>query len=300
VNKKWSSLTAGEKKAQARYMEIYAGMVDNLDHNIGLLIQHLKDIGEYDNTFIMFQSDNGAEGWPIDSGADPKTTDEANATAGVYETLGTDNGLVSARRLQYGLRWAEVSATPLSQNKGLLGEGGVSVPAIIHLPGQVGQQPTYREFTHVTDNTATFLAVAGVTPPSTPAPALIDTTTGVDKNKGKVVYDNRYVYPVTGKSLLPVLQNLASGPVHTDAFGDESYGRAYIYSADGAWKARWSEPPIGPADGHWELFNIASDRSEVSDVSASNASFLSQLVTQWQTYMTNVGGVEPLRPIGYY
>ncbi|MDI9654511.1 sulfatase-like hydrolase/transferase, partial [Burkholderia cenocepacia] len=55
-------LSPAERKAQARYMEIYAGMVENLDYNIGLLIQHLKDIGEYDNTFIMFQSDNGAEG----------------------------------------------------------------------------------------------------------------------------------------------------------------------------------------------------------------------------------------------
>ena len=66
VNKKWDSLSDLEKKAQARYMEIYAGMVSNLDHNIGLLIQHLKDIGEYDSTFILFHSDNGAEGWPID------------------------------------------------------------------------------------------------------------------------------------------------------------------------------------------------------------------------------------------
>ncbi|MFX8094680.1 hypothetical protein ABTK72_20635, partial [Acinetobacter baumannii] len=84
----------------------------------GLLIQHLKDIGEYDNTFIMFQSDNGAEGWPIDSGADPKATDEANATDPVYSKLGSDNGLSAAQRLQYGLRWAEVSATPFNLVKG--------------------------------------------------------------------------------------------------------------------------------------------------------------------------------------
>src|ERR1700753_2285206 len=104
-------------------------MVSNLDHNIGLLIQHLKDIGAYDDTFIFFQSDNGAEGWPIDSGADPKATDEANAAPGKYETLGADNGQQAAQRLQYGFRWAEVSATPLSQVKGFSGEGGVSVPA---------------------------------------------------------------------------------------------------------------------------------------------------------------------------
>jgi arylsulfatase len=300
VNKKWESLSDTEKKAQARYMEIYAGMVANLDYNIGLLIQHLKDIGEYDNTFIMFQSDNGAEGWPIDSGADPKATDEANAAAGVYETLGTDNGKASAQRLQYGLRWAEVSATPLSQVKGSLGEGGVTVPAIVHLPGQKGQLPTLHDFTHVTDNTATFLDVAGVTLPTEAAPPLIDSTTGVDKNKGKVVYGNRYVYPVTGKSLLAVLKGTASGPVHTQAFGDESYGRAYIFSADGKWKARWTEPPLGPADGHWELFAITNDRSETADLSGQYPDVLSGLYQQWQSYLGNVGGVEPLRPQGFY
>ena len=103
INKGWSSLTDLEKKAQARYMEIYAGMVSNLDYHVGRLIQHLQDIGEYDDTFILFHSDNGADGWPISPG-DPKATDEGNAAAGVYETLGSDNGLVNAKRcrIHYG------------------------------------------------------------------------------------------------------------------------------------------------------------------------------------------------------
>lgn len=300
VNKKWASLTDLEKKSQARYMEIYAAMVSNLDWNIGLLIQHLKDIGAYDDTFIMFQSDNGAEGWPIDSGADPKTTDEANAQAAVFATLGKDNGLQNAKRLQYGLRWGEVSATPFAQTKGSFGEGGYSVPAFVHEPGQVGTQPAYRGFTHVTDNTATFLDLAGVTLPTTPAPADIDPVSGVDKNKNKVVYKTRKVFPVTGKSLLPVLAGSTSS-VHTTPFGEESYGRALIFSADGHWKARWTEPAQGgPADGHWELFDILQDRGETNDVSAQNPSVLSALFGNWQTYMTSVGGVEPLRPRGYY
>ncbi len=299
VNKNWTSLSALEQKAQARYMEIYAGMVSNLDYNVGLLIQHLKDIGEYDDTFIMFQSDNGAEGWPIDSGADPKATDESYASAAIYPTLGTDNGTQNARRLQYGLRWAEVSATPLAQEKGSLGEGGVSVPAFVHLPGQTGSADPYRGFTHVTDNPATFLALAGVTPPNTPAPPNVDATTGIDSNKGKVTYKGRNVYPVTGVSLLSAL-NGSSAATHTAPFGDESYGRAYIYSADGTWKARWTEPPFGPLDGHWELFSILEDRGETNDVSAQNPDVLAALFGQWQTYMTSVGGVEPLRPKGYY
>lgn len=300
VDKAWSSLSADERKSQARYMEIYAGMVENLDYNIGLLIQHLKDIGEYDNTFIMFQSDNGAEGWPIDSGADPTATDTANAQEPTYSALGTDNGKQSAQRLQYGLRWAEVSAAPFRYTKGYSAEGGVSVPTIAHLPGQTTQAATLRVFTHVTDDTATFLDVAGVTPPSTPAPALVSALTGVDQNKGKVVYNNRYVYPVTGKSLLPLLDGTSTGEVHTAAFGDEAYGRAYLRSADGRWKALWTEPPLGPVDGHWQLYDLASDRGEVNDVSTQNPTVIQQLIQQWNDYMTNVGGVEPLQPHGYY
>jgi arylsulfatase A-like enzyme len=299
VNKAWSSLSDAEKKAQARYMEIYAGMVSNLDHNIGLLVQHLKEAGLYEDTFIMFQSDNGAEGWPIDSGADPKQTDEANAAPGVYETLGTDNGKQAAPRQQYGLRWAEVSAAPYAQVKGQFGEGGVGVPAIVHLPGQSEQGATLRSFTHVTDNTATFLALADITPPSTPAAPAVDPASSVDKNKGKVDFKGRAVFPVTGKSILPALAGKAA-QVHTEPFGDESYGRAYMLSADGQWKARWTEPPLGPLDGHWELFSMLLDRGETRDVSAQYPAIVQQLVEQWNGYMTSVGGVEPLRPKGFY
>jgi arylsulfatase A-like enzyme len=300
VNKKWDSLSDLEKKAQARYMEIYAGMVSNLDHNIGLLIQHLKDIGEYDSTFILFHSDNGAEGWPIDSGANPKATDEAYASPGTYETLGTDNGQQAARRLQYGLRWAEVSATPFAQLKGAAGEGSVSVPAIVHLPGQRRALSPFWGLTHVTDDTATFLAIAGIEAPREPAPQDLDPATGVDRNRGKVLYNGRAVYPIRGRSLLPVLHSFYSLPVRHELLADEAYGRAYVYSADDQWKARWTEPPFGPLDGHWELFHIAYDRGETRDLSAQYPWFTQFLHQSWQQYLTDVGGVEPLRPRGYY
>lgn len=295
VVKKWDSLTPLEKKAQARYMEIYAGMVDNLDHNIGQLIQHLKDIGEYDNTFIMFQSDNGAEGWPVDGGADPKATDEANAQPAAYAKLGTDQ----LQRLQYGLRWAEVSATPFRNVKGSSNEGGVSTPLIVKLPGQQAQLPKLDAFSFVTDNTATFLALAGVNPPQRPAPADIDPATQRDRNKGKVVYRDRAVYPVTGQSLLPLLRD-AKAPARDVPFADESYGRGYVFSTDGRWKAVWIEPPQGPVDGHWQLFDLRTDRAENHDVSQAHPDVVTRLVRQWHDYMARVGGVEPLRPAGFY
>ncbi|MEW7851243.1 arylsulfatase [Massilia aurea] len=300
VDKRWESLSPLEKKTQIRYMEIYAGMVDNLDHNIGRLVQHLKAIGEYDNTFILFQSDNGAEGWPVDGGADPKATDEANAAPDVYAKLGTDQ----VKRIQYGLRWAEVSAAPLRNVKSMPHEGGVSTPLIAKLPGQsqsvVGSaRPVLREFTHVTDNAATFLALAGVTPPQQKAPADIDPATGIDRNANKVLYQGRAVFPISGTSLLPLLNGAALAPRGLPAAG-EAYGRGYVFSADGRWKAVFVEPPHGPKDGHWQLYDIRLDRAENHDVAARHPEVVAQLVKRWQDYMARVGGVNPLRPASFY
>jgi arylsulfatase len=58
----WDSLTAEEKRLSSRAMETYAGMVDTIDVNVGKVIDYLKRTGEYDNTMIVFMSDNGAEG----------------------------------------------------------------------------------------------------------------------------------------------------------------------------------------------------------------------------------------------
>jgi arylsulfatase len=58
----WEELTPEEKKLSSRAMEAYAGMVDSIDVNVGRVVDYLKKTGEYDNTMIVFMSDNGAEG----------------------------------------------------------------------------------------------------------------------------------------------------------------------------------------------------------------------------------------------
>jgi arylsulfatase A-like enzyme len=300
VDKKWQSLSARERKSQARYMEIYAGMLSNLDHNVGLLIQYLKDIGEYDRTFIMFLSDNGPEALPNGLGANPKFIDEAYAAAGVFETLGTDNGEAKAEPLVvYGMRWAEVSATPFAQTKQCTGEGGTSVPAIVRMPGQTGSLSPMRVFTHATDVAPTLLALAGATPPSEPASVKRDAGSGPTQEM--VVYKGRTVFPITGQSFLPVLRGEGTNITRKEAqFGEEIYGRASIYSQDLQWKARFTEPPLGPLDGHWELFDLENDRAETTDLSAKYPDVLNSLKDQWRSYMTRVGGVEPSKPNGYY
>lgn len=58
----WHELTPEERKLSSRAMEAYAGMVDSIDENVGKVVDYLKANGEYDNTLVVFMSDNGAEG----------------------------------------------------------------------------------------------------------------------------------------------------------------------------------------------------------------------------------------------
>ncbi|HTZ70594.1 MAG TPA: hypothetical protein VMB71_08090, partial [Acetobacteraceae bacterium] len=114
-----------------------------------------------------------------------------------------------------------------------------------------------------------------------------------------VAPDGRYVYIISGKSFYQELLNQSTGPLHAgDPQGDEAYGRAYV--TDGDWKLLWTEPPLGPVDGHWQLYNITADRGETNDISTSYPAAVETMISEWQTYMLNNGGVEPLRPLGYY
>jgi arylsulfatase len=89
-------------------------------------------------------------------------------------------------------------------------------------------------------------------------------------------------------------------PIWREPFGEELYGRAASYSPDGQWKARFTEPPFGPADGHWELFHISKDIGETTDLSAEHPEIVAELVASWEDYMARVGAVEPIEALGYY
>ncbi|MET0285711.1 MAG: arylsulfatase [Polyangiales bacterium] len=257
-NPGWEDLSAEEKRFEARRMEIYAAMVENLDHNIGRLIEYLERTGQLDNTFIFFQSDNGAEG----GGSFPYT--ETNDDS--YENLGRRYSNVS-----YGKRWAEVSATPFRLWKAYSTEGGVVVPAIAHLPKQKLPRLSFHGLTHVSDLAPTFLELAGAKDPGTS-------------------YKGRSVNPITGKSILPRLESRA-WTVHPEGtvLADELFGRRYVRRDQ--WKLVWIEPPYGT--GAWALYDLANDRAESKDVSAQFPEVASELRAEWDAYVTRVGVVLP-------
>ena len=251
----WNGLTAQQKAVEARKMEVYAAMVDNMDRNIGRLIQHLKDIGQYDNTMIVFASDNGAEGGP---NAFP---DNAN----------TDNSLGNIGRprsnVTYGERWAEVSATPFRLWKGFMAEGGVSAPMVVRLPRQARGDAPLGDLTHVTDLLPTFLEVAGI------------------ENPGST-YAGRSVSPITGVSLLPRLEGHLGGAPHAgQVVADELFTGRYVIRDQ--WKLVSVEAPFGT--NGWSLYDMSADRGETNDLSASRADITAQLTDAYNVYAGRVG-----------
>lgn len=255
---KWNSLSPEQKATEARKMEVYAAMVDNMDRNIGRVIQYLKDTGRYDNTLIVFTSDNGAEGSPSQFVNNPNTD---NSLANIGRPLSN---------VAYGERWAEVSATPFRLWKGMATEGGVTAPLVVRLPGQSVSKPQLSDLTHVSDLLPTFLEAAGIANPGT-------------------TYAGRTVHPITGVSLLARLQDRTTTATRgaNDALVDELFTGRYVIRDN--WKLVSVQAPFG--DNSWQLFNLATDRSESHNVIDAHPTLAAQLMAEYDAYVARTGVV---------
>ncbi|KAF5543547.1 Arylsulfatase [Fusarium phyllophilum] len=125
----WDQLDDQTRAASARAMEVYAGMVDRMDWNIGRVIEYLKDKKEYDNTVILFMSDNGAEGASYEAFPLVGTTimDHVHKYYdNSLESIGRRNSFV-----WYGSRWAQAATAPSRLYKMFSTEGGCRVPLVV-------------------------------------------------------------------------------------------------------------------------------------------------------------------------
>ncbi len=253
----WDSLDNYEKRIQSRKMEIYAGMVENLDFHIGRLIHHLKEIGEYDNTMIVFMSDNGAavlELNDVPEGVEP------------LDYMGTPNSFVA-----YGPQWAHASSAINYLYKGYIAEGGIRSPMIIKMPYQLEGNGIHSLFTSVMDLAPSFLELAGINYP--------------------VEYQGNKISPLQGESIIPYLTNKSSTIHHEDyVMGWELFGRYAIRK--GNWKITWIEPPFGK--GEFQLFNLKDDPGETSNLSEEYPDKFDEMVDHWEEYVYQ-NGVIPLQ-----
>lgn len=268
----WDSLNATQQELEAKKMEIFAAMLDSLDNNVGRVITHLKENGDYDNTIIVVFADNGAESTDPTKKALHSTGDvDYEAWLESYydnslENLGNGNSFIGI-----GLGWAQVGNTPLLREKGFQTEGGTRVPMIVKLAGE-NQESTSNAFSRVADVAATVLDYAQVQHP------------GID-------YNDQKIHPMDGKSLKPILEgNDQTIYADDEPVGAEFVGNSVLYKGD--WKASRHLPPMG--DGNWKLYNLSEDIAEQNDLSDEYPEILDQMIKDYDDYAIKVGVVPPI------
>lgn len=263
----WQNLSEQEQQFSARTMEVYAAMVDRMDQNIGRVIQHLKQSDQYDNTIIIFLSDNGAEGAQLE--ALPVFGPDISTVISKYYDNQLDNIGKGNSYVWYGEHWAQAATAPSRLYKAHTSEGGIRTPAFIkHKEFQ--RQGISHEFLTVMDLLPTLLDTLNVQHP------------------GKQ-YKGRELVPLRGKSILPYLQ-IQQDHIHSQdhVTGWELFGQKALRKGD--WKALFIPAPNGP--NKWQLYNLVEDVGETDDLAERYPEKLKELVKDWKVYVHENGVVE--------
>ena len=141
ASKAWDDLSEEQQDAEDLKMAVYAAMIDRVDQNLGRLFAKVKELGEWDNTLIMFLTDNGA------------CSEQPNTTPDI-----PPGSVESYRTVSVG--WANASNTPYRKFKSTDYEGGIRTPFIAHWPGVIKPGMT-NQVGHIIDVSATFRDITG-------------------------------------------------------------------------------------------------------------------------------------------
>ena len=265
----WASFSAAEQREFAQKMAVYAGMLDNADQHVGRLREHLKSIGELDNTVFVLMSDNGA---------DFTDTSRINLPFRAWYAMnypaGSDKLGGHGSYVHYGPYWAEVSNTPLALIKGSPGEGGMRVPFILSLPTSlkngIQDGAIVDGFAYATDVLPTLLDLAGIALPG-------------------AGYKGKPLHRPTGHSLLPYLRGEAKA-VHAadEALGFESLGAQALFKGDHKIMRMGA-----PFDGQWRLYDLKADPTESTDLSAQKPELLKAMLADVEAYNRANGVILP-------
>jgi arylsulfatase A-like enzyme len=254
----WDTTEIENRRLYAHHMQAYAGMMDNADQNIGKLYEFLRDIGELDNTLIVFTSDNGGTGLGTEhgminnkrrnSGLPPNSPDIENKQ--IHKLGGPQSHSL------YPTAWGEVSNTPFPSFKTYTGGGGRRVSFIISYPRKIKTQGDIQnQFMHVTDLMPTILNLAEI-------PQL-------KKLHG---YQTR---KIDGLNFSEVFISNSKSP-RTEQYYECWSNRAYFKEG---WLARSLQKRGTPIDfNNWTLHHLEKDFTESTDLSDQHPERLSQLV----------------------
>lgn len=271
----WAAVA--DKEREIRCMETYAAMIDRMDRGIGRVIDQLKSTGQLDNTLILFLQDNGACAEPMgrtspkpamaraDSPSLPPLAPTAFQIAGGMPKQTRDGYPVRQGRgvmpgpadtyIAYGEGWANVSNTPFREYKHWVHEGGISTPLVVNWPAGISRKGDLEATpAHLVDLMATFIDVSGANYPRRHA--------------------DHDIPPLAGVSLAPAF---AGKTIDREAIYWEHEGNRAIRVKNEKLVAK------GPR-GDWELYDLATDRGEQTNLAADQPARVKELAAKWEAW----------------
>ena len=265
----WDDMPAELKPVLARQMEIYAGFMEQTDHEVGRVVDAIADLGVLDNTLIYYIiGDNGASAEGTPNGCFNEMT-TLNGLPGIETTefllskiddFGTPNAYN-----HYAVGWAHALCTPYQWTKQIASHwGGTRNGTIVHWPTGITDKGQCRnQFHHVIDVAPTILEAAGL-----PAPFSVNGTQQA---------------PLEGVSMLPMLRD-ADAPEAHDVQYFEILGNRGIYhqgwTAVTKHRTPWlvDAPPFD--QDVWELYG-PDDWTQAHDLAEENPEKLAELQRLW-------------------
>jgi arylsulfatase len=275
----WNALSAGEKKLYARMMEVYAGFVTHTDHHYGRLFQFLKDIGEWENTLIMFISDNGAssEGGPHGSVNENKffnnVPDSLEQNLAMIDELGGPSTFN-----HYAWGWTFAGNTPFRRWKRETYRGGISDPFIVHWPkGMKARGEVRTQYAHAIDMVPTVLGALGIEAPATIKGA---TQSPIEGHSFAHAFDKA---DAPSKHITQYFEMMGHRSIYHDGWRAVCPWPGTSFTEAGAFfgapidKDRLTELD---ATG-WELYHVEKDFAENHNLASTNRPKLIEMIATW-------------------
>ena len=249
---KWSSLTAKQKAQQDSIMATYAACVDIMDQSIGRVIANLKAKGVFENTLIVFMSDNGGN-------AEGLATGLGNNTGTGYIGSAKSN-------IHCGGAWANAQNTPFKEYKHYIHEGGIHTSFIAHWPQGISAKGEFRsQPAHVMDIMPTIVEVSGASYPTT--------------------FNGKAITAMQGTSLVPAFSNQS---MNRDTLYWEHEANRGIRIGNIKCVAKVDPIRVFLQSDHqkWELYNLSTDPTEINNLATSQSETLTQMVKNWESWAT--------------
>lgn len=267
----WASLGTNRRADLARRFALYAGMIEQLDKNVGRVVNRLRTGNQLSNTLILVLSDNGCNaeggmfGWARTGTEMTKSNNHAALTGTDLAEMGQPS---RDDRISIGGGWANVGNTPFRMHKRYSHEGGIRTPLIVHWPAGISNPGRWTDQTgHVIDLMRTVVDVTGASYPTQ--------------------FNGHAVLPMEGQSLAPVFREQ---PEFSRSLGFEHEStRAWI---EGQWKLVTKTAPS--TDGSsladtLELYNTALDPTELNNLAPNQPARVVAMVDAWNDWANRVG-----------